>query len=491
MKMHKKLLLIGADGADWRYINYGIEKGKLPTIKKLIEKGVSGRLKSLIPPTTFPAWMCFSSGKNPGKIGHFGYKKRLKGSYETETKISNAFPKITPFWRILNKNKLKAGIVNIPYSFPPQKTDEFMVCLAEYRLGKDKNSCYPKDLEQNIIKNIGRLRYESDYTYFNNTIEEQVKESINDLKNRTRLSEVLLKKYKSKLNLFLTIFFPDRLHHFITDSETLMEYYSELDKSIEKIIRLYNPDNVILFSDHGGGAVKQEFYINEFLIKHGFLKLKRKRRFLSKIGFNLENIQKFFAFLRLDSKIVKLIPGKILDEKIKKAIPLKKMTIEDAEIQWNKTIACNLDDVGGIFINLKGREPLGIVEKKDYDRVADEIISKLKNLRDPKTNEKLNIEAYKKEEIYSGEFLDYAPDIIYTINEWDYVPKSRLPGRIFDKGRDPGNHKLYGIFIASGKDFKKGKIEDGELIDIAPTVLKMFDIEKPKDMDGKVLNILK
>ncbi len=300
-----------------------------------------------------------------------------------------------------------------------------------------------------------------------------------------------MQKYGKKLNLFFTVFFADRLQHFIIDKEKLMEYYTEIDKEIKQLIGLYKPDYTFIFSDHGGGKVEKEFYVNEFLIKNDFLKLNRKEKFISKIGINRENMQKFFSMLRLDNKIIKIFPRSFFENYFKAAVPTKKKLIQDADIKWEKTKACSLSSSGGIFINLKGREPNGIVDKKDYDKTITKIIDKLKNLKDPETNKKINIEVYRREEIYKGKYVNDAPDIIYAFENWDYVPKISLPGKVFMEPRDPGNHKLYGIIIATGKNIKKGRVENGELLDIAPTIFKLFNIKTPKDMDGKVLNILK
>lgn len=491
----KKVLVVGIDGGDWRYLNYGIEKNRLPTIKRLMQGGCYGNLKSTIPPTTFPAWLCFCSGKNPGKVGFYGYLRKLKDSYKTEIKIGDAFSKITPFWEELNKNEIKVGIVNIPSTYKPQKINKFMVCLGDVDYApKDKNRCFPKKLGHEINQKLGKLDYETNYAYFNKSAEEQLKENLHYLGNRSKLNKFLLDKYGEKLDLFLTVFFPDRLQHFVIDPEMLMGYYSELDKEIGRLIKLFKPDDVLLISDHGGGEVKKEFLINEFLIKEEFLKLKNERvkqKFLSRIGVNLENIQKIFAKLRIDSKIIKILPRTVIEDYFRFIVPAKTISIEDVEIDWERTIAYSITDCGGVYINLKGREPKGIVSRKNYEKVRGKIIDKLKKLKNPETEERIDSEIYRREEIYNGEYLEEAPDIVYSLDNFDYVPRIRLEGKIFKNPRDAGNHKQYGIMIASGKNIRKGKIKGGELIDIAPTILKLFNVKNPKEMDGKVLDIFK
>lgn len=63
-----KLIVIGLDGATWEIINPLIESGKLPTIKNLLEISCHGKLESIVPPISVPAWKCYSTGKTPAKL---------------------------------------------------------------------------------------------------------------------------------------------------------------------------------------------------------------------------------------------------------------------------------------------------------------------------------------------------------------------------------------------------------------------------------------
>lgn len=490
--------MIGVDGADWGYLNYGLEKGKLPTIQKLMKEGTHGRLKAVIPPISLVSWLSFASGQNPGRIGHYGYIKKVENSYKTEIKFIGAYSRIKIFWQRLNKKKIKVGIVNLPYLYPPIKTDKFMVSFSEtwrsksWDALKGADTCFPKELGVEVVKKLGKLDYEVTYSYFDESADKRIEKSITYLKNRSKLNKFLLKKYGSEIDFFMTVFNPDRIHHFITDKEKTLKYYIELDKEIKSLIKNFKPDDTFMVSDHGEGPVKKEFYVNEFLMKNNLLKLKKKGSFLNTIGFNLENIQKVLSVFKLDSILIRILPRNIIENHIKKKIPSKNLRILDAEIDWKRTTAFSLDNSGGgIFLNVKGREPEGIVEKKDYEKTMEDIITRLKNLKDPETGKKLRVDAFKKSEVYHGEFIGEAPDVVYSIEDWDYIPKTALSGKVFKNPRDPGNHKQYGVFIASGKDIKSGEIKNAEFIDIAPTILKMYGIKKPEDMDGKILDIFK
>ena len=69
----KKLLVIGWDAADWKVINPLIQDGKMPALKKLMERGVFGNLKTLDPPLSPMLWTSMATGVRPYKHGIGGF----------------------------------------------------------------------------------------------------------------------------------------------------------------------------------------------------------------------------------------------------------------------------------------------------------------------------------------------------------------------------------------------------------------------------------
>ena len=143
--------------------------------------------------------------------------------------------------------------------------------------------------------------------------------------------------------------------------------------------------------------------------------------------------------------------------------------------------------LGAIYINKKGREPFGIVS--EYNSLKNKLISDLK------ATEKIyniNVEIYNPSEIYTGDFVDYAPDIILSIDNWRCMITEKGSDVIFVRKPSSenltGSHRLEGIFCAYGPDIKKGeKLDGAKIYDIAPTILHIFGVPIPKDMDGRVL----
>jgi predicted AlkP superfamily phosphohydrolase/phosphomutase len=155
--------------------------------------------------------------------------------------------------------------------------------------------------------------------------------------------------------------------------------------------------------------------------------------------------------------------------------------------------------MGTLTINLKGREPEGIVLSKDYDPLREEIQEILLNIKDPVSEQQLIKAVHRREDIFHGPYLEKAPDLVI---EWDFeVVRNSLaypggdepvivhPPKRFDAGeRWTGDHRPYGIFIAYGPEIKPGStVSNATLYDIAPTILYLRDHPIPKDMDGNAL----
>jgi len=69
-----KLVVVGLDGASFELLDPWIEEGSLPNLRKIKDSGVYGDMESCLPPVTSPNWKCYSTGKNPGKLGIFWWE---------------------------------------------------------------------------------------------------------------------------------------------------------------------------------------------------------------------------------------------------------------------------------------------------------------------------------------------------------------------------------------------------------------------------------
>ncbi len=135
---------------------------------------------------------------------------------------------------------------------------------------------------------------------------------------------------------------------------------------------------------------------------------------------------------------------------------LKTLFLSFEDIDWQRTQAYSLGNVGQIYLNVAGREPYGCVRPGDeYQRVREEIIARLQTLRDPQTNELVAETIYRREEIYQGDYLEKAPDIVFLPRRLEYFGFGEYEfgsHKIIESMRRgiSGTHRMNGIFMAYG-----------------------------------------
>jgi predicted AlkP superfamily phosphohydrolase/phosphomutase len=155
-----KVLVIGLDGGTWNIIKPLVRDGKLPTIARLMKNGCYGDLESSIPFVTFPAWKCYSTGKNPGKLGVYWFisPNMEKEKFEVHSSISF---KSRELWNYFGENDIVSVVLDMPTTYPPKKIKGAMVSNgAPMR----SNYTYPRELRE-ILESNFNYKIDPDY-YF-------------------------------------------------------------------------------------------------------------------------------------------------------------------------------------------------------------------------------------------------------------------------------------------------------------------------------------
>ena len=148
----------------------------------------------------------------------------------------------------------------------------------------------------------------------------------------------------------------------------------------------------------------------------------------------------------------------------------------------------------GIFLNREGREAHGIVSKEEVAPLCEEIKAKLDALHDPQDGKKVMREAFVTRELHSGPYADMAPDLLLGYEKgfrhsWDCATGGVSKEIFTDNTKSwSGDHcvdprLVPGVFWSN----EKIKVDAPELVDIAPTVLDLFGVERPSYMKGRRL----
>jgi predicted AlkP superfamily phosphohydrolase/phosphomutase len=278
--------------------------------------------------------------------------------------------------------------------------------------------------------------------------------------------------------------------------------YQKVDQYIGKLCAMASDDTTIMvMSDHGhGGNGVKIIYLNRWLEGLGLLKFKptTNRTYLA----SLINVAKKAG--------LKFLPPTFKKKVFRKTNLANKMEsyLRFSNISWTYTKAYSEETpyYPNIWINMEGREPSGIIKPgTEYEEIRQDIIDALYKWVDPETGQQIAKKVYKREQVYSGPFVEKFPDLIIEWvldNGYSYLFKNSYDSkgpqipirRVNEDEKDKfksGDHRDYGILIASGKTIQKQTaLRGAEIIDLAPTILYLLGLPIPADMDGKVLTQL-
>jgi predicted AlkP superfamily phosphohydrolase/phosphomutase len=507
-----KVLILGLDGATPELIDRWVEENKLPYLKQIMQKGAYGRLRSVYPPISPAAWTTFATGYNPGKHGVYDFRDYDNTRYScfADTIVdSNSFAGKT-IWDLVGAAGHKVGVVTVPVTYPAWKVNGFMI--SGYPTpDTGKSYTYPPDLSKTIPSLVG------DAAFFKSAKPLLL---VKEMKRLMHLcTDVSIEQMKQdEYALFIMVVgATDRAHHdwwkYIDPEhpaydpkeaeqygDLILEIYQDADACVGKFLEAIDDDTtVIVMSDHGGGA-HPKYYLNTnyWLSTLGLLKAKEKERENS--SRLKESFRQFyrtrirrFAYLE---KVYRSLPQSL--KKFATNLDSQAMMNLDV-IDWNHTKAYRFPmypPVEGIMINVAGRQPQGCVPAgEEYERIRTRILEEVRTLRHPGTGEPVVLEAYRREELYHGERLETAPDLILVTQDC-YKGGTGMGELVSDVPLDvlshlSGVHRMDGIILAQGPHVRrKAQIEQAGIIDVAPTILYALGMPIPSDMDGKPLTTI-
>lgn len=444
-----KLVILGLDGFDIgllkKFMNEGIE---LPNFKYIMENGFYGKMRSIIPPVTRPAWTALFTGRKLGNIGVYDFFV-INSKYERKMLDIVDIYEGNFLWDILNKNKKSCGIVYVP--------------MIEIK--KDVDKFFFNSWDEFAAKYGKKLPRDKSLTPFGK------------MKNR-------MKRFVKKIDVFtqgidedIDVYFG---HFFVTDApihtiQNFREVYKLVDEKLGDVIRKCEEKNynLLIVSDHGGKQAKTRFNLNVWLRKNGYLKLR------SPPGIKMKLLDYMLSFnpilVRTLLQIIKETKNLHGSEKSPTEMRLE-------EIDWKETKAFAMSslvlELVGIWINKKSYFENGTVVENDVEKMKEEIKKRLEK-------EKAVKKVWKKEDIFSSN-SNNLPDLLVEAKE-GYLISRRHYNRIYSKC-SRFFHNYHGTVMGIGPDLRSGgiEIEEIEIEDITPTILHMNKLPVIDNIDGKV-----
>ncbi len=414
----KKAIVIGLDCAPPRIL-YDELIDELPVLGGLIRESKRYIMRSSHPPITIPAWMVMATGKTPGELGVYGFRHRRLGSYDEMYIANSRMIREEPIWNTIGKMGYHSIIVGFPPTYPPRPIKGYLI--SDFITpDHTKNYTWPPWLKKEIEELYGPYIFD---VLFRISDRDRVKRELWRMTDQHfKVIKHLLKTKKWDFTWFVEIG-TDRLHHAFWKywdpehpkhvpgnkyEDVIPEYYKLIDKHVGELLEMVPKDTLVfIVSDHGAKAMKGAFVINQWLIDNGYLALKR----------------------RPDERGADLKPNMI---------------------DWEHT---RVWAWGGyysrIFINIKGREPKGVVDPEDVPGLIEELKKEIKEIRGPSGEELKNL-AYTPSELYPVVKGD-PPDLMVYLDDLSWRPAGTLGWETYyleenDKGPDDAVHDWYGVF---------------------------------------------
>jgi predicted AlkP superfamily phosphohydrolase/phosphomutase len=502
-----RVLVIGLAEATLDLILPWVEAGLLPTFKRLMEEGMYGPLRSRVPFITPQMWGTIYTGTSAGQHGALDFWQRGEDGKFRE--INGSHLRTKPVWEMLGAAGYSSGVVNLPFTYPPPAINGYVIS-GEDAPGAHRSIANPPGLYDELTATLGRYRLKdifpggrkkSDYL----TLVEE------DVTKQTDVLEYLIRNHPT--DLFFTFYSATAIcqHYFWSDMESsdadnpyrqvVEKAYRTLDTSIDRLMKAAGPDaQVFVMSECGAGPLQSGVNLNAWLAQEGFLVYRSKGR--SGNGSATDNrMRTMVAGARTHAQgLLQRLPRSLYylaNRYLRNAKALMQSYIVNSDIDWKRTRAFSRGKEGNIFVNMRGRDPHGIVEQQNYGDLCRNISEKLYALVDPATGKPAVERVYLSDELYRGPLQRIAPDVTVFWRDGLYSPHEgrREDTSIFVKRwreymnwPTTGGHNPHGILFAKGPGIRHGRrIEGASILDLTPTMLRAFRQPIPASLEGRVI----
>ena len=503
MDTQHKIVVIGIDGGTYDLMNDWMTTGKLPNFNRIRKNGTYGKLVSTIPPYSAPAWTSITTGCYPGKHGIYDF---FKTSSVSKRIISSRCRKVPAIWNYLSEHDKKNIIVAVPGTYPPEKISGKMISGLLTPSNKSIYT-YPSSLKEQLTDHeYGEYLLEKivvdeipKYLYSRYKPETLVEKINQTLVSHATVTVNLMNKSDWDFSMVVFRGTDDVQHLLWNNKQYVLSSYKIIDSYIGQMIEQFSDTTFIVVSDHGFLAPKKFLYVNNVLYNEGYLTTH------SIPNHNIENFL-FYIFERYG----KILFYFLLMEKFIKTSIFNKFIMggswkKNIDFLHSKALYHSVCSHGiRILINEKYRsKPVG---EKEYNQLRDELIQIFLDLLDPDTDKPIVKNVYRWEDLYGKTAVNDPLDLILDL-EPEYGTRetivcktnkditslnphnNRLPIVIKPGITDwVGDHSSEGIVFLYGRNIKKNCQITASVVDIAPTIMSLFNLSIPEIMDGTVLN---
>ena len=432
-----KVAFVGLDGVPRSFVQEMIDAGRFPNIAEIADGGSLVGMDAVVPAESSACWPAMTTGTNPGKTGVLGFQDRERDSYETYIPLGRHVQS-RRVWRHVEDTGRSSIVMNVPVTYPPEEIDGVMVS-GFLTPDVDQVSSDPEVVD--YLESID-YRVDVDAGLGHEDKEALVEDAHATLEARKEalLHFVEQEEWSLVWHVFMAT---DRLNHFLWEdyeegdelAEPFLDFYERVDEVVGEI-RDALPDDatMLVAADHGFCTLDREVDMNTWLRQEGYQ--------------TLEAGGDSLADVTADTEVYSLIPGRF-------------------------------------YVNLEDREPDGAVSEDRYGEVLDALEADLEALEDPDGRAVVD-RVVRRDDVYHGDAVGMTPDLVALPNRGFDLKAGFDPDKeLFRKGARNGMHTFDDAMLAvDGHDVP----DDGvDIMDVAPTVLDLLELDVPDAMDGESL----
>lgn len=497
-----RVLVLALELGDGPLLCHWAQQGRLPNIRRLIETGRSGPLATTAEMLHISPLPSLYTGVGPGEHGVYftfqpapglqGWKRFEEGIYGRPT-----------LWKLAGEQGRRCVVMDPPYAHPEPGHDGPLVlnwgtwahylppCSTPPNLLRElEKACgrYPLGLEAH---DIGFMRLDA---------AEMARKLALALRKRTEATRWLMRR--QDWDLFFTVL--DETHpaaHYCWQPEGgsdgqphLLAIYEELDRTVGALVEEAGPEATVFLVtgdsigvNHAGWHLLPEVLARLGLFSSTDLPSGDAQKAAPAAPRKLDPVKALRDLLPKDFRksLARMLPTALRDRLAKR--------VDTAAIDWSQTKAyCLLTDLEGcIRINLKGREPEGIVEPgAGYEALCAEIEEALGALVDPATGRPVVARVLRIDEVFPGPRRDWLPDLVVLWERGAPIAAVSSPraGTITGVSPDqrPGTHSGPGFGVVAGPGISTGALPArAHVEDLAPSILEALGCSVPGHMSGE------
>ncbi|MBX7194227.1 MAG: alkaline phosphatase family protein [Sandaracinaceae bacterium] len=521
--MTARHLVIGLDGADVDVIER-MGRAALPTLFALRERGAWARLRSVVPCATLPNWTTFLTGADPGTHGVFDFTTRRGPRVAFTGGTVRAVP---TFAARLDRLGRSCAVVGFPATFPPERLEHGVFVSgwdSPVDFEADQTYVHPRSLHATLTERFGPLRFDeadefvADQPGWHASLGARLEARV---ARRTELASHLLAMRSWDLFAFYFGESDTASHHLyalwdessprhpsdVTDDERegFGRVYRALDRAVARLVEEAGEGvELTIVSDHGSGPSSDKvLHLNRALASMGFL------------AFGDAATRRTSLQGRLRAQAMQHVPPRAkhaLFHAFGRALPgaLESRT-RFAAIDFARTrvFSDELNYFPALWLNLRGREPEGVLDPIDVPRTIEALERALLALEDPWTGQPVVRAVWPREALYDGPLVSRAPDLVLELAldrerraegaTYNLMPSAdELSEGVFRRMREDelrgrkgrslaGSHRDRGLFVAVGPSVRACGEIDARIADASATVLARMGVVQAERPAGRVL----